>query len=153
MTLDNFLAAVLGFVVSGAAVIAFEMWYKKRRAAKSKAEPTHKLLDTSVLQLESLKSFMKSCGYYMVTTDCNVFFRTDGDSYTAKSKRVVSFQTAVAWHNDAFASPTHKLFEEVKLQRSGANVVVQSHKVKPLPHYLGVVNASNLTVIGEWKTD
>lgn len=151
MTLDNFLAAVLGFVVSGASVIAFEMWYKKRRAAKVVVESSHKLLDTSALQLESLKSFMKGCGYYMVTTDCNVFFRTDVDSYTAKSKRVVSFQTAVTWHNDAFASPTHKLVEEVKLQRSGANIVVQNHKVKPLPHCTSV-NTFNLPVVGEWKT-
>jgi len=150
MTLDNFLAAAFGFVVSGAAVIAFEMWYKKRRAKAAKL--SHKLLDTSALQLESLKSFMKSCGYYMVTTDCNVFFRTDGDSYAAKSKRVVSFQTAVAWHNDFFANPAYKLVEDVKLQRSGADVVVQSHKVKPLPHYSGVVNALNLPVVGEWKT-
>lgn len=94
----------------------------------------HKIEDTTEVQMNSLRQFMRAEGYVLVYTDGAVFFR---DELTGAT---MGFANAVRFHNKT-KSP-FKLVQAVKLQKSGNRVVVQSHKVSYITGVAQAVNCS-----------
>lgn len=96
----------------------------------------HKIEDTTEVQMNSLRQFMRAEGYVLVYTDGAVFFR---DLCGA----AMGFANAVRFHNKT-KSP-FKLVEKVKLQKSGNRIIVQHHKVRYITGVAQAVNCSFAT--------